>query len=65
MDLYRKALLQEIEFWWNMLLESGLSQDSPEYQRMQDAFELAQLRLETLPDTMGSDKNDLVTVCYH
>lgn len=57
MNLFRKSLLQEIEFWRESLLGSDLPLESPEYQRMQSALELVQIRLQVLPDMTGPDND--------
>lgn len=65
MNLLRTALLQEIEFWQNMLLESELDQDSSEYLSMLSALELAQMQLKGIPTKPASDNDHIVTISYH
>ena len=40
-----KGLLDEIKFWQAMMLESGVAVESPEYQKMEKAMKLAQMKL--------------------
>jgi len=38
-------LREEIQFWHELMLESGLDLQSKEYQRMQNAMDLAKMKL--------------------
>jgi hypothetical protein len=42
---YHEALKAEIAFWQELLSDSHLSSDSPEYQRMVHAINLAEFKL--------------------
>jgi len=65
MNSLRDGLLEEILFWRNMLLDSDLPQESPEYQKMQGALELVQIRLKVLPEMMGADNEHIVAETHH
>jgi len=42
------GLLEEIKFWQSLMRESEFDANSPEYQRMQAALQLAQMKLDDL-----------------
>ncbi len=65
MNSLRDGLIEEIKFWRDMLFNSDLPQASPEYQRMQSALELAQMRLKVLAEMMGSINDHIVAVTRH
>ena len=65
MNSLRDGLLEEIIFWRNMLLDSDLPQESPEYQKIQGALELVQMRLKVFPEIMGSDNEQIVAATHH
>lgn len=65
MNLFRKGLLQEIEFWREMLLESDLPLESTEYRSMQSALEMVQMRLRAIPEKTASDNERIASLNYH
>lgn len=45
MNGFHQGLIDEIEFWRELINESRLSVDSPEYKRMEYALQLAEIKL--------------------
>ena len=54
MSNYRQALLEEIEFWRELIRETNLSVKSPEYKRMEHALQLAEFKLTRLDRAVTS-----------
>ena len=48
---YRETLRVEIAFWQELLNDSAFTSDSPEYQRMVHAIELAKFKLSDYAKT--------------
>ena len=46
MSGYRRALIEEIDFWQELIDESASDGSSPEYQRMHYALKLAERKLQ-------------------
>ena len=45
MSALRQGLIDENKFWRELISESSLSVDSPEYERMEYALQLAEFKL--------------------
>jgi hypothetical protein len=58
MSGYYHGLIDEIEFWRELINESSLSVDSPEYQRMEYALQLAEYKFAKYERETASSRQD-------
>ncbi len=65
MNSLKSGLRDEIDFWRDLMAESGLEINSIEYQRMTGALDIAQTRLKQLLEIEGDPEAQIAHYLKH